>query len=209
MMGNDTTCRCHATKGSTFHSKPISSEAVDGTPTKDMRQGSYLGTLNFCDVCNKQISTFDSSPAGKSNLGALSSTQNPTEHGADAGPTSSSSTERSDSDKVMINFRELLYFWKEYYLKRGRDRLSLEFSSHIPFKFWMYVVGKRFYYLHTLLVKYLSNDFIFRFSELLSADDGSPTALLPKPIALPRSYYNCPSRAHNSSSMNIINFHYY
>ena len=28
---------------------------------------------------------------------------------------------------LLLNFRELLWFWKEYYCRRGRDRLSLEF----------------------------------------------------------------------------------
>lgn len=45
-------------------------------------------------------------------------------------------------DMVMHNFRELLWYWQEYYLRRGRDRLSIEFSSHIPFRFWYEVVGK-------------------------------------------------------------------
>lgn len=44
--------------------------------------------------------------------------------------------------KFIWNFRELLWFWQEYYLRRGRDRLSIEFSSHIPFSFWRKVVGK-------------------------------------------------------------------
>lgn len=52
------------------------------------------------------------------------------------------------------NFRKLLWFWKEYYAFRGRDRLSLELSSRIPFREWAHVV------------------------DLLSADDGSPTSLL-------------------------------
>ena len=43
---------------------------------------------------------------------------------------------------VFINFRELLWYWREYYLRRGRDRLSLEFSSQIPFKYWKRVSGK-------------------------------------------------------------------
>jgi hypothetical protein len=45
-------------------------------------------------------------------------------------------------NKVMINFRELLWFWREYYLRRGRDRLSVEFSSQIPFHAWKDLVGK-------------------------------------------------------------------
>ncbi len=45
---------------------------------------------------------------------------------------------------VMRNFRELLWYWQEYYLRRGRDRLSIEFSCHIPFKYWFELVGKFF-----------------------------------------------------------------
>lgn len=40
------------------------------------------------------------------------------------------------------NFRELLWYWTEYYLRRGRDRLSLEFSSHTHFEEWHCVVGE-------------------------------------------------------------------
>ena len=42
---------------------------------------------------------------------------------------------------VLINFRQLLWYWTEYYLRRGRDRLSLEFSSHIAFSSWRDIVG--------------------------------------------------------------------
>lgn len=49
---------------------------------------------------------------------------------------------------ICKNFRELLWYWREYYLRRGRDRLSIEFSSHIPFRFWNEVVGK----LHVLFL---------------------------------------------------------
>ena len=40
------------------------------------------------------------------------------------------------------NFRELLWYWQEYYLRRGRDRLSIEFSTHIPFRYWHAIVGE-------------------------------------------------------------------
>jgi hypothetical protein len=42
---------------------------------------------------------------------------------------------------IVRNFREVLWFWLEYYTHRGRDRLSLEFSSHIRFSEWMNVVS--------------------------------------------------------------------
>jgi hypothetical protein len=47
----------------------------------------------------------------------------------------------------MVNFRELLWYWREYYLRRGRDRLSIEFSSHIPFHHWSELVGKTSYHI--------------------------------------------------------------
>ena len=47
----------------------------------------------------------------------------------------------------MRNMRELLWYWQEYYLRRGRDRLSVEFSVHIPFRYWMELVGNTFYIL--------------------------------------------------------------
>jgi hypothetical protein len=69
---------------------------------------------------------------------------------------------RSD---ILQNFREVLWFWVEYYTHRGRDRLSLEFSSHLRFSEWMEVVS------------------------LLSADNGTPTSLMSRPLPLPRSPY--------------------
>jgi len=83
---------------------------------------------------------------------------------AAAGTSSSSSSSGArDSDgrgatHVLVNFRELLWYWKEYYLRRGRDRLSIEFSSHIPFALWEALV------------------------DTLCRDDGSPEALLPAPV---------------------------
>jgi hypothetical protein len=80
------------------------------------------------------------------------------EHGADA-----------MSDNAWFrNFRELLWYWQEYYMRRGRDRLSLEFSSNIPFHVWRAVVSD------------------------LCADDGSESALLHAPIQLPLSSYHAP-----------------
>jgi len=34
------------------------------------------------------------------------------------------------------NFQKLLWFWHEYYLLRGKDSLSLEYTSQIPFEEW-------------------------------------------------------------------------
>uniref|UniRef100_A0A7S4APD3 Uncharacterized protein n=1 Tax=Pseudo-nitzschia australis TaxID=44445 RepID=A0A7S4APD3_9STRA len=70
---------------------------------------------------------------------------------------------------IMQNFREVLWFWIEYYTHRGRDRLSLEFSSRLRFHEWMEVVT------------------------LLAADDGAPTSLVRRPLRLPQSPYRRPA----------------
>lgn len=56
--------------------------------------------------------------------------------------TSTSTAARTGAEVVCHNFRELLWYWHEYYLRRGRDRLSIEFSAHIPFRYWRSIVGK-------------------------------------------------------------------
>lgn len=72
---------------------------------------------------------------------------------------------KNKRNTILQNFREVLWFWMEYYTHRGRDRLSLEFSSRLRFHEWMEVVT------------------------LLAADDGTPTALVRRPLALPQSPY--------------------
>ena len=84
------------------------------------------------------------------------------------------------SQKVMRNFRELLWYWQEYYLRRGRDRLSIEFSSHIPFKHWIRIV------------------------QILCRDDDSSTSLVSEPITTFRSPYSRKSCSRTVNS--IINF---
>ena len=80
-----------------------------------------------------------------------------------------------DRTDVMRNFREVLWFWFEYYTHRGRDRLSLEFSSHLRFQEWMQVVY------------------------LLVADDGSSTSLVRNPVRLPRSPYQSAARIRDAN----------
>jgi hypothetical protein len=80
------------------------------------------------------------------------------------------SSRLSDRTDVLCNFRELLWFWSEYYTHRGRDRLSLEFSSHMRFHEWHKVVT------------------------MLTQDDGSSTALVRKPVRLPKSPYKRSAR---------------
>jgi hypothetical protein len=62
--------------------------------------------------------------------------------------TSTLSDKDSKANRVLANFRELLWYWQEYYLRRGRDRLSIEFSSHIPFQIWSDLVGT---HAHTII----------------------------------------------------------
>jgi hypothetical protein len=82
--------------------------------------------------------------------------------------------EIGDRNDVMRNFREVLWFWMEYYTHRGRDRLSLEFSSHLRFQEWIEVVS------------------------LLGADNGSSTSLVQNPVRLPRSPYQSAARVPES-----------
>lgn len=82
---------------------------------------------------------------------------------------------RTEKDAAR-NFRELIWFWSEYYSHRGRDRLSLEFSSHLRFQEWKNVVS------------------------ILGADDGSSTSLCAKPVRLPRSPYQRAPRVLNFES---------
>lgn len=80
-------------------------------------------------------------------------------------------SEVGPGNAILRNFRENLWYWREYYLKRGRDRLSLEFSScRIPFACWRGLV------------------------DLLCADDGSACAVLDRPMHLPMSPYAHPGK---------------
>jgi len=90
--------------------------------------------------------------------------------GGGSGAGSPSQNHIGDRSDVMRNFREVLWFWSEYYAHRGRDRLSLEFSSHLRFEEWDHVVS------------------------LLTADDGSSTSLVRSPARLPRSPYQRAAR---------------
>lgn len=87
---------------------------------------------------------------GRVHCVACSAGATPSVKAGNEGEFQSSQTSKADtpvpscsrSDRVMVNFRELLWYWREYYLRRGRDRLSIEFSSHIPFFQWNSLVGK-------------------------------------------------------------------
>lgn len=53
---------------------------------------------------------------------------------------SESSITTNGATSLLTRFRALLWFWSEYYTHRGRDRLSLEFSTHVRFREWKHVV---------------------------------------------------------------------
>ena len=88
--------------------------------------------------------------------------------------------ELDSGEILMVNFRELLWFWSEYYLRRGRDRLSLEFSSKIPFCHWQALV------------------------KALCSDDASPSALVKRPLKRIVSPYERLARAHLSSNIDFV-----
>jgi hypothetical protein len=46
------------------------------------------------------------------------------------------------SSQARANFRELLEFWQTYYSRKGRDCVSLAFSSHLPFPVWQKAVNQ-------------------------------------------------------------------
>jgi hypothetical protein len=96
----------------------------------------------LCGVCAPTApavgdATPDSSTVDKDTSASPNTTGEETEEAADTLYTT-----HSGSEVVCRNFRELLWYWQEYYLRRGRDRLSVEFSSHIPFRYWNSVVGE-------------------------------------------------------------------
>lgn len=48
---------------------------------------------------------------------------------------------RSDDVRVLQTFRSLLEFWRSYYLrKRGREGVSLQYSTQLPFSDWLHIV---------------------------------------------------------------------
>ena len=49
--------------------------------------------------------------------------------------------------QVRGNFRELLQFWQAYYARKDRDRISLAFSSNLPFTVWQEAVDRLQRYL--------------------------------------------------------------
>ena len=116
-------------------------------------------------------------------------------------PTSSNSNSyNSDSPaayKLFRNLRELLWYWMEYYGKRGRDRLSLEFGTRIPCAEWMEVVHLLCadnFSEHTYSSASTANATMAEYENHNSNNahtntSTSKTALLPHTITLPLSPY--------------------
>jgi hypothetical protein len=89
--------------------------------------------------CTKASSSSSSSGGGQSFSSGGKRVNGRSQDEAQDGVKNEEEEEKDSS--VLINFRELLWYWSEYYLRRGRDRLSLEFSTHVPFRHWQAVVG--------------------------------------------------------------------
>ena len=121
-------------------SHPIFSASSSSSRDRDRR--SDKGCIN-CDTCS-----FSSSPSKVELEVEIEDTSSSDEHYDQGGnarirhKVAGKSSGFYSADRVMVNFRELLWYWREYYLRRGRDRLSIEFSSHIPFIKWNALVGK-------------------------------------------------------------------
>jgi hypothetical protein len=82
-------------------------------------------------------------------------------------PSKASHDAGASKQDVAHRFRELLWFWNEYYSHRGRDQLSLEFSCHVKYPEWRAV------------------------AELLCSTEG-PSSLVSTPVVLPCSPYDYP-----------------
>ncbi|KAJ1437421.1 hypothetical protein B484DRAFT_416580 [Ochromonadaceae sp. CCMP2298] len=151
--------------------------SVGKSSAKPRRQKMLGGQLRFgsgctAGCCTESAPASASVPASPSFSESLSDSLSAAYSAALPPPFSGTDDDASTTQPqrgslvAFTNFRELMWYWQEYYLRRGRDRLSIEFSSHIPFRHWRHMVS------------------------LLCADDGSPTALLDAPTPLPRSPYS-------------------
>ena len=141
---NNSACNTSSSSSSSNSSSSSSSSSVsDSRNDKGRDTSSYSGTngerkkskgCSRCGNCTEEADVSGKSSFVGRNPEVLdpSSTNDETDH---------SKTHLSKADRVMRNFRELLWYWREYYLRRGRDRLSIEFSSHIPFFQWSLLVG--------------------------------------------------------------------
>ena len=132
--------------------KETKRRAIDAAQHDDIVDRAFVQALRYLDLDQRETPSY----ARIASIASSSSFGSPNQIG--------------DRTDVMRNFREVLWFWSEYYTHRGRDRLSLEFSSHLRFQEWHHVVS------------------------LLTAGDDSPTSLVSFPPRLPRSPYQRAAR---------------
>eukprot|EP00339_Tiarina_fusa_P025251 CAMPEP_0117005922 /NCGR_PEP_ID=MMETSP0472-20121206/6338_1 /TAXON_ID=693140 ORGANISM="Tiarina fusus, Strain LIS" /NCGR_SAMPLE_ID=MMETSP0472 /ASSEMBLY_ACC=CAM_ASM_000603 /LENGTH=1577 /DNA_ID=CAMNT_0004707247 /DNA_START=128 /DNA_END=4861 /DNA_ORIENTATION=- len=131
--------------------------AMDAVRNDDVVDRAFVQAMKYMEIDNETPPAPYSRRASLTRRGSLMS-------------INGNNNEIGDRNDVMRNFREVLWFWIEYYTHRGRDRLSLEFSSHLRFQEWIEVVS------------------------LLGADEGAPTSLVRAPVRLPRSPYQRAAR---------------
>jgi hypothetical protein len=132
--------------------------AMDAVRNDDVVDRAFVQAMKYMEIDNETPPAPYSRRASLTRRGSLLS-------------INGNNNEIGDRNDVMRNFREVLWFWVEYYTHRGRDRLSLEFSSHLRFQEWIEVVS------------------------LLGADEeGAATSLVRAPVRLPRSPYQRAAR---------------
>jgi hypothetical protein len=116
-----------------------STSAVDGTVGVGAEETGFL----MCGVCAPTVGTATTeTPSVDQETSARLPVSSASADSAEEEAQDTTYTTYSGGEVVCRNFRELLWYWQEYYLRRGRDRLSVEFSSHIPFRYWNSIVGK-------------------------------------------------------------------
>jgi hypothetical protein len=126
MADTQTGACCVNCRGNTGSIAQSSAKVADG-----LEDGAQL---QYCVSCAPQ--------SASATTEAAQAVSNASAEAGEEGLTSESAPPCNGSEVVFRNFRELLWYWQEYYLRRGRDRLSVEFSSHIPFRYWQSVVGE-------------------------------------------------------------------
>lgn len=111
------------------------------TETVDISTGpslvSVVGSVGLDKAVALQSASDDSSPEDTD-----ASTPQSGDLDVDSADADATQSIASKGSEVLCrNFRELLWYWQQYYLRRGRDRLSVEFSAHLPFRYWQALVG--------------------------------------------------------------------
>ena len=135
-------CGTNASDSSSYYSKQNNyTNRIPYSKSSDRVNHIENNPINKCQDCNNssynKIKTKFSSSlfSSKSYCNISSMVSQNTNEDINKGES------KKASNLVITNFRELLWYWQEYYLRRGRDRLSIEFSSHIAFENWSALVG--------------------------------------------------------------------